>query len=406
MNFLELINNILSAFIAVLLFGNVLYPILSLVFHKKYVTCGKNAKRKYAVMICARNEENVIGDLIESLKKQDYPSDLVDIFVLADNCTDDTAEIARTFGAEVFVRNDKSRIGKGYALNYLYAKIIFSKGSIYDGFFVFDADNLLEPGYISKMNDYFKGGNSVLTGVRNTKNYGDSCISAGYSIGWLFQTGLLNYGRSILGIPCFVNGTGFLIGANVLRKSGGWNWFTLTEDCEFTAYCALNGIEIGICPTAEFYDEQPVSFKVSWTQRLRWMKGKYQALRKFGKYALKGIFSRKFLVCLDTFSNIFPTSLLVLVSAVLTFAEQILVASSLENFVVSFGFIILKSYFSILLLGVLTIVLWWRRIDAAPIRKILLAFYYPIHIAMYMPITFVAAFKQVEWVPIKHGVVK
>ena len=406
MNFLELVNGIISVCLAILLFGNAVYPALAWIFRKKYFSCGAPEKRRYAVMICARNEENVIADIIGSVRSQDYPAELVDIFVLADNCDDETAEIAKRHGAETFVRNDKTKVGKGYALNYLYAKIILTNGDIYDGFFVFDADNLLVPDYISKMNRAFKGGNSVLTGVRNTKNYGDSFVSAGYSIGWLFQTGLLNSGREILGVPCFVNGTGFLMGAEVLRKSCGWNWFTLTEDCEFTAYCALNGIDIGICREAEFYDEQPVSFGVAWTQRLRWMKGKYQAVQKFGKDVFKGIFSKRFLVCLDSFSNIFPTSLLVLCSGVLTLTELILSSQNLEIFVFSLLILLLKWYISVSFLGFLTLILWWDRIKATASRKIFLALYYPVHIAMYIPITLVAAFKSVEWVPIKHGVSK
>ncbi len=401
---LEFIGKILSVLLAVLFFGNVIYPVLALVSRKKYYRCGKTEKRRYAVMICARNEENVIGDLIGSLKNQDYPSELVDIYVLADNCDDDTADVARRCGAETFVRQDKTKVGKGYALNYLYAKIILKKGDIYDGFFVFDADNLLSPNYISRMNETFKGGNTVLTGIRNTKNYGGSFVSAAYSLGWLFQTGLLNSGRNVLGIPCFVNGTGFLIGADVLKKSGGWNWFTLTEDCEFTTYCALNGIEIGICRDAEFYDEQPVSFLVSWTQRLRWMKGKYQVLHKYGKDVFRGIFSRRSIICLDALSNIFPTSLLVLCSAVVLFISLLLTAKSVEVLIISLIISILKWYVSVLFLGVLTLLRWWDHINEPAWKKLIFSLYYPIHSAMYIPITFVAAFKTVEWVPIRHGI--
>ncbi len=404
MNIFELLNMILSVAVSILLFGNFVYPTVALIFGRKKTSCIAAAERRYAVMICARNEDNVIADLIESIKNQDYPSELVDIFVLADNCSDDTAVVAEKHGAITFIRNDKKRVGKGYALNYLYAKIILTKGDIYDGFFVFDADNLLKPDFISRMNSDFCGGNSVLTSFRNTKNYGDSCVSAGYSIGWMFMAELLNSGRKILGIPCFVSGTGFLIGAEVLRKSGGWNWFTLTEDCEFTTYCALNGVQVGVCSEAEFYDEQPVSFKVSWTQRLRWAKGKYQALGKYLKDVAKGLWGRKFLICLDALANMFPTGLLVLFSAILTFFDMMVSAQSIYGFVSAFSLVLVRSYLSVLFLGILTLLVCWKRIDCSASRKLLLALYYPIHIAMYMPITFVAAFKTVEWIPIKHGV--
>ena len=406
MEVLEIVNKIISLTVSVLLVGNVIYPLVAILFRKKYLTCSERGKRRYAVMICARNEEAVIGNLIESIKLQDYPSELVDIYVLADNCTDNTAVEARKSGAEVFARNNKTKIGKGYALNYLYAKIILKKGDVYDGFFVFDADNLLSKDYITKMNRSFKGGMNVVTGIRNSKNFGDNWISAGYAIGWIFQTALLNGGRSVLGIPCFVNGTGFLIGAEVLKQKGGWNYFTLTEDCEFTVDCALSGIEIGICADAEFYDEQPTSFRVAWTQRLRWMRGKYQAFGKYWKASLKGIFSKKTLVYMDAFSNIFPAGFLIFVSAVLTVIQIAASSAGVEAFIISLVSILVKSYLSMLILGLVSTALWWNRIHEKPLRKIFLTLYYPIHIALYIPITFAAAFKSVEWTPIKHNVTK
>ncbi|MBQ2881444.1 MAG: glycosyltransferase, partial [Clostridia bacterium] len=383
-----------------------IYPLIAVLFRKKYLTYGIVEKRRYAVLICARNEENVVGKLIESIQMQDYPSELVDIYVLADNCNDNTAAEAKKSGAEVFVRNDQTKVGKGYALNYLYAKIILKKGDIYDGFFVFDADNLLAKDYISKMNRSFKGGMHVVTGIRNTKNFADNWISACYGIGWFFQSGLLNKGRSVLGIPCFVTGTGFLIGSAVLKQKGGWNCFTLTEDCEFTVDCALSGIEIGICSDAEIYDEQPTSLRVSWAQRLRWMRGKYQILGKYWKPLLKGIFSKKFLICFDSFSNIFPTGFFVFISAVFTVFQIAVSSGTFETFVPSLISIIAKTYLSMSLLGILTLIVWWKNIKVKSFKKILLTLFYPIHVASYVPITFVAAFRKIEWTPIKHNVVK
>lgn len=357
-------------------------------------------------MICARNEEKVIGNLIESIKLQDYPSELIDIYVLADNCNDGTASEAGKHGAEVFVRNDKTKVGKGYALNYLYAKIILKKGDIYDGFFVFDADNLLSRDYVTKINLTFKGGLHVVTGIRNSKNFSDNWISASYSIGWLFQTGLLNLGRSVLKIPCFVNGTGFLIGSEVLKQKGGWNYFTLTEDCEFTTECALSGIEIGICHDAEFYDEQPTNLRVAWTQRLRWMRGKYQILGKYWKEVIKGIFSRKSFICIDVLSNIFPTGLLIFISAIITVIQIAVSSEGLFVFILSLISVLIKSYLSMSVFGFITVAVWWNHIHEKPVQKIFFALFYPLHIALYVPITVVAAFKSVEWTPIKHDVVK
>ena len=97
-------------------------------------------KHRYAVLISARNEEAVIGHLIDSIKLNDYPRELVDVYVVADNCTDKTAEIARSCGAFVYERFNTEKLGKGHALNDLIGQIFSKHGcDRYDGFFVFDA---------------------------------------------------------------------------------------------------------------------------------------------------------------------------------------------------------------------------------------------------------------------------
>lgn len=403
---LDIVIGFLSVIISVLLLSNVIYPIFSVFSCKRKRYVEPTKLHKYAVMICARNEELVIGYLIDSVKEQDYPESLVDVYVLADNCTDGTAFEAKSHGATVFVRNDSKKIGKGYALDYLYSKIRSEKGDIYDGYFVFDADNLLLPNYISEMNRCFNGADSVLTSIRNTKNFGDSWISSGYAIGWLFQTSLLNVGRSVVKIPCFVNGTGFLIGSNVLRMMGGWNFHTLTEDCEFTVFCALNGISIDICTSAEFFDEQPSSFKISWNQRLRWAKGKYQVFAKYGTPILKKVFSKDFIIGYDAFTNIAPTNLMILLSCVLTFIRMVVASDSFELLFVSALVGIGRAYLSLFCFGIITLVLNWNKIRSQALIKILSVFSYPIHVFMYIPIYAVALFKSVKWEPIHHTVGK
>lgn len=404
-NIFNFIYRAVSAVVSIFLFGNVLYPVLAVFFSKKNSPgLRKTEFRRYAVLVCARNEENVIGGLINSVKKQDYPQDLIDIFVLADNCSDKTAVVAEKFGAVVFIRNDHSKTGKGYALNYLYEQVNSADKNSYDGFFVFDADNLIPSNYISEMNASFCGRDEVLTSVRNSKNFEDSWVSAGYSLGWLFQTGLLNVGRSVLRIPCFINGTGFLIGTDVLKRTGGWKFFTLTEDGEFTAYCALNDVKIKVCRTAEFYDEQPASFRVSWVQRVRWAKGKYQVFGIYWLQALKGVFSKDILTCADCFFNMFATSLLVLLQGGLTVVKIFVENKNLYTILLLFLLGGVKAYLSMLSLGILTLCLWWKRIKASLGKKILFTFFYPLHVFMYIPIAVVAIFKKIEWVQIKHGV--
>ena len=105
-------------------------------------------------------------------------------------------------------------MGKGYALNWLLERIPVKK---YDGFLVFDADNLLRPDYLTEMNKTFSAGYSIVTSYRNTKNYGDNWISAGYGLWFLREARYLNGARMALGSSCAVSGTGFLFSRRVLH---------------------------------------------------------------------------------------------------------------------------------------------------------------------------------------------
>ena len=190
---------------------------------------------RYAVLICARNEESVIGYLIDSIRAQDYPAELVSVFVLADNCTDATARVAADHGAVVYERFNKKLVGKGYAMECLMEKLK-AEYDPFDGYFVFDADNLLEPDYITQMNRTFSDGYEIITSYRNSKNYGDNWISAGYGLWFLREAAFLNHPRCLLGTSCAVSGTGFLFSHAVLEDCGGWPFHLLTEDIEFTIH--------------------------------------------------------------------------------------------------------------------------------------------------------------------------
>ena len=182
---------------------------------------------RIAVLIAARNEQAVIGNLIDSIKAQDYPADKVDIFVVADNCTDLTGTVSGAHGATVYFRNNKAQVGKGYALQYL-LRCIEEDFAPYDGYLVLDADNVLSPNYITEINKTFSDGYEIVTSYRNSKNYGDNWISAGYALWFLRESRYLNGARCRLGSSCAVGGTGFLFSHKILEKCGGWNFFLLT----------------------------------------------------------------------------------------------------------------------------------------------------------------------------------
>lgn len=361
---------------------------------------------RYAVLISARNEEAVIGQLIDSIHRQDYPGNLIDIFVVADNCTDHTADTARHAGAVVFERFNTQQVGKGYALNFLLHHIGQLYPSTYfDGFFVFDADNLLSENYVTEMNKAFSDGDKILTSYRNSKNYGDNWISAGYALWFLREAKYLNNPRKLLGTSCAVSGTGFLMHRNIIEQNGGWNFFLLTEDIEFSVHSVIQDEKIGYCGTAILYDEQPTTFRQSWRQRLRWSKGYLQVFRRYGAGLLKGIFKKPSFSCYDMAMSIMPAIVLSTVSIFINLICAIYgIYNGHETLTVLFSVTetLVNSYLFLLFLGIVTTISEWKQIHTRTWKKILYTFTFPLFMLTYIPISFTALFKKVEWKPIEH----
>lgn len=373
------------------------------------------AKRyhRFAVIVCARNESAVIGQLVRSVKLQKYPKDLLDVFVVADNCTDDTAQIARQAGAIVYERQNRQQVGKGYALNYVFHKLEDDYPDRYEGYLIFDADNLLCPDYVAKMNDVFDQGYRVITSYRNSKNYDTNWISAGCALWFLREARYLNAPRMCLGTNCAVSGTGFLVASSLIRENNGWHFHLLTEDIEFSIDCASKSERIAYCPEAMFYDEQPITFHQSWDQRLRWSKGFYQVFEKYGKLLAKNMVCKHSFSCFDMFMTISPALLVsissvvvnscALLLAVIDVKHNVGVVSATINAICASCF---NFYFLLFALGLLTTITEWKKINARPIKKILYVFTFPIFIFTYVPIAIVALFRKVEWKPIAHTVSK
>ncbi|MBR4636681.1 MAG: glycosyltransferase family 2 protein [Clostridia bacterium] len=360
----------------------------------------------FAVLISARNEQAVIGDLIASLRSQTYPAERIHIFVAADNCTDNTADIAREAGAVVYERSNNAEIGKGYALGFLMENIRRDYSDGFDGYFVFDADNILSPDFIERMNRTFSDGHDIVTSYRNSKNYGDNWISAGYALWYLRDSRYLNQARYLLGTSCVVFGTGFLFSRAVAEKMGPWPYHTLIEDVEFSAQQILNGQRIAFCPDAILYDEQPTSFAQSWRQRSRWCSGALQVFTRYGGRLLRGIFRGSF-SCYDIAFSTMPAYILSAAALVLNVLFAVFAAvrgEALLPVLKSFAGIALNAYAALFVTGCITTATEWKLIRTTAIKKVLYAFTFPLFMATYVPIAISVLFRRVEWKPIEHRV--
>ena len=312
------------------------------------------------------------------------------------------------------MRHDSERKGKGYALDDLFRWLGDDGRDDYDGYFVFDADNLVHPDFVAEMNRVFDTGKyGAITSYRNSKNFGSNWISAGYSIWFLREARFLNFPRMLLGTNCHVSGTGFLVSAQVIRDHGGWPYHLLTEDIEFSVSCALKGYRIGYCDGAIVYDEQPTTFRQSWDQRLRWSKGFYQVDARYGLSLIRGCFRRGRLgwSCYDMLMTVAPGVLLTL--AMVAFNLLVWVACVTQPPYVAWrvmrltrGFLTaaaVNSYVGLFLYGLVTVCTEWKRIQEPAWKKLVYLVTFPLFMLTYIPISLAALVRKVEWKPIYHG---
>ena len=402
---LRTINAVISALFFICYTYQFLY--IPLVLLKKRRPAALPASpHRYAVLIAARNEENVIAGLLDSLAAQTYDMSLVTVFVAADNCTDSTAAIARGHGAVVYERFNHLNVGKGYALDFLLQHIGADYPAGFDGYFVFDADNILAPDYIERMNEMFSNGHEIVTSYRNSKNFGGNWISAGYALWFLRESRYLNGARTRLGSSAAVGGTGFLFSQRILDESHGWRFYLLTEDIEFSVYHILRGEKIAICESAVLYDEQPTDFRQSCRQRLRWAKGYVQVFLRYGGQLLRGAAKGSW-SCFDMSMSILPvfilTSLCLLANITLTVLGLMQGAGvwfAIRSLLECLGSILA----TLLVLGGITTATEWHRIHATTAQKLVYTLTFPLFMLTYLPISLAALFMKVEWKPIHHSV--
>ena len=254
-------------------------------------------KNKFAILIAAHNEEKVIASAVRSIKSVDYPEDMYDIYVIADNCDDNTANIAKNEGAKVYERFDEEKRGKGYSLEWMFERL-FETGIEYDAVCILDADNLVSPNFFLEMNKRLCQGHKVVQGYLDSKNPNDSWVSANYSIAYWISNRLFQLPRYYLGLNCALGGTGFVMSMDVLKEIG-WGATCLTEDLEFSLKLVQKNMKVSWSHEAIAYDEKPLKLSQSFRQRKRWMQGHCNCASRYLLPLLKKGLKEKDPVALD-----------------------------------------------------------------------------------------------------------
>ena len=367
---------------------------------KPYVV---NKQHKFIMILPAHNEEAVIGNLISSLKELDYPKDLYDIAVIVDNCTDNTEKIAKEMGAKIYIRNetDPSKKTKGYAMQEYLNTLLADSNMDYDAFCVFDADNIVDKNFLTVMNKHLCQGEEVVQGYRDIKNPTDSWISAGYAIFYWMMNRFYHLARYNAGLSPLINGTGFMVKFDAIRDTG-WNTNTLTEDIEFSLKTIIQGKKLGWAVDAICYDEQPVTFGPSWSQRSRWTMGHIQCLKEYTGELAKAASENKTLMNLDGLLYMVGSIPMFIISLILLVINAIVYLNKGMTST-AFAINLLKFVVPTFLLPIL-VALIIMIIDKKPIAKMWKGLLmYPVFLGSWLLINFKCLFqKDVTWDKIEH----
>ena len=376
-------------------------------------------RRRYALCVPARNEEKVIQNFLESVANSDYPLEKLTVFIVADNCTDQTAQISRSYRNKrlrviVYEHNAADERTKGYALRYLFEKIEKDYGvENFDGYFIFDAYNVISSNYITKMNEAFVAGNKIVTSFRNSKNLNRNWISFGYGMHWMRTCLYENRAKSLLGLACRIQGTGFLFSNELVRQ--GWKYTSLTEDRSFCSDAVVQGYKICYCDEAVFYDEQPYRLKIDVRQRIRWAKGHLGSTVENCPKLLKNMFIKRknFLMTYDCFWLNFPSTVERAVRKIIRLGIQITLAVLAYNL---FGWLkgafwmyvgdVFGKWLGYMAYQICILIVYRKRIEKGNgLKRFFHMALFPLFDVIGRLATYIALFTKVEWKMIPHETV-
>ena len=414
LNTVNLVFTVIYGILALMTMHFVVFGIIGLFAKKKYPKA--KVQHKYGVIIPARNEEAVIGNLIQSVYKNNYPQDKLQVFVIAHNCTDNTAKIARELGATVYEYENKEECTMGYAFRYLFDRIREDYGvKNYDGFFLFNADNILSADYFEKMNDAFDatGGEKIITSFRNSKNFGTNVMSGLYGLYFTIGCRFESRGRTAVGCSTRVQGTGYVINSKLVEN--GWKYVTLTEDWEFSADRVIQGSKIEFCDDAVFYDEQPTTFKIMWRQRLRWSRGHLLVCITRFKDLIKSLFSRKkhknkgsvydmFINCMPVCAIVTAIGALQMIAYLLSPLFGVSFVDAVMKCLTTLGFSLFSFCVTNFFTAIIAFIAERKRITGVSFgHKVLITLLWPLFVLIQFPIDIIAIFKKnLGWKPIPH----
>ncbi len=357
-------------------------------------------QHRFALLISARNEDRVISNLVSSLRQLDYPDELYEVFVIADNCTDRTAEVAREAGAIVYERFDQTRRSKGFALNWFFKRFFRDFPDRFDTCIIFDADNVVPKEYLNLINRKLNTGYRVLASYRISKNPEDSVIAGCNSLFWFLQHRVHDHPRAVYDLSLLTTGgTGLVFDLSLIRESG-WYTTSITEDNEFVMDQILKGAKVGYAHTAYVYDESPVTFEQTYKQQCRWKLGTKELFEDKTPLLAKEVLKGKWRL-LDPFlfSLGFPFMVIAPINWLLSLISRLMLTSDLQGMLLSLIPASVIGY--LIFVGFIVVVTRAEKQRWKGQWKAFLAF--PLYVTFTTLLSYHALFnRQGEWHPIRH----
>ncbi len=229
-------------------------------------------RNSFLILIPAHDEERVLPQALRSCRGLDYPKRLYKVVVIADNCADRTAEIARSWGADCQERSDPGNPGKGCALDFAFAKVGLGG---HDAVVVLDADSALDRDALRAFDARLRAGERVLQSAYVASNPDESVISFALAVGNNIENRFFYAPKSRLGAGVFLRGTGMVVQSDVLERCP-WQGHSITEDSEYTVALAQAGFRVHFVPETAVRSAFPHDLRQLRVQRTRWSNGNFE----------------------------------------------------------------------------------------------------------------------------------
>ncbi len=357
-------------------------------FFAKLITQNVPSSTRIALIIPAHNESLLIKRTIESIQASDYPAHLFDIFVIADNCTDDTAEIAVGMGVRCLERFDEDKRGKGHALRWAFDKAVSEKWD-YGAYIIIDADSVVSAVLVKRVNDYISSGFDALSCFHMVQGSSNSPAIDIVKMGFTLRN-LRNAGISVLGGSAPLLGSGMCFSGRLVQRYG-WSAFSLTEDREEWAFLYSKGVKVGYIPDAKVYSEMPGAVKDLENPMARWDVGRMNITTRFLLPFLSRLRSEKSPGALLTLLELItPPFTLILFSIGLGMVIALVLHNLISQYTVALWVVALSLMSVSALLGLIRM--------KAPLRNYLNLFIFSVFLVPWRVLNFTkGAFGKREW---------